>query len=187
MWEVLESRPCKRQLKRAPKEVVKQYEAWKEVVQASGLRALQLIPGYRDHALKGEWKGARSSYLTKKWRVLYVVEGDRFEVLVLEVNPMTTKRGKKVQEALRGERFTKSVVRVKLSPAEMVRLLREKNELTQSELAERTGLTQSTISNLENGRTQLGAERAKTLARALRVHPAVLLFPGWDVAKESAA
>ena len=100
---------------------------------------------------------------------------------------MTTKRGKKVQEALRGERFTKSVVRVKLSPAEMVRLLREKNELTQSELAERTGLTQSTISNLENGRTQLGAERAKTLARALRVHPAVLLFPGWDVTKEGAA
>ena len=80
---------------------------------------------------------------------------------------MTTKRGKKVQEALRDERFTKAVVRVKLSPAQMVRILREKNELTQSELAVRTGLTQSTISNLENGRTQLGAERAMTLARAL--------------------
>jgi hypothetical protein len=35
-----------------------------------------LIPGYRDHALKGEWKGARSSYLTQKWRVLYVVDWD---------------------------------------------------------------------------------------------------------------
>jgi len=46
-----------------------------------------LIPGYRDHALKGEWKGARSSYLTKKRRVLDVVEGHRFEILVLEVNP----------------------------------------------------------------------------------------------------
>ena len=91
---------------------------------------------------------------------------------------MTAKRGKKVQEALRGDRFTKSVVRVKLSPAEMVRILREKNELTQSELAERTGLTQSTISNLENGRTRLGAERAKTLARALRVHPAPGPAPG---------
>ena len=62
---------------------------------------------------------------------------------------MSTRRGKQVQEALRGERFTKSVVRVKLSPAEMVRILREKS--------------------------------------ALRVHPAVLLFPGRDVAKESAA
>jgi len=69
----------------------------------------------------------------------------------------------------------------------MVGILRKKNEFTQSELAARTGLTQSTISNIENGRTQLGAERAKTLARALRVHPAVLLFPGWDVSEESAA
>jgi len=100
---------------------------------------------------------------------------------------MSTKRGKKVQEALHGGRFTKSVVRATLTPAEMVRILREKNELTQSELAERAGLTQSTISNLENRRTELGAERAKTLARALRVHPAVLLFPGWDVSEESAA
>ena len=99
---------------------------------------------------------------------------------------MSPKRGKKVQEILQEERFTKSVVRVKLKPAEMVGILREKNELTQSELAERSGLTQSTISNLENGRTKLGAERAKILARALRVHPAVLLFPGWDVDKESA-
>lgn len=100
---------------------------------------------------------------------------------------MSTKRGKKVQEALRSGEFARSTIRVKLTPAEMVRILREKNEFTQSDLAARTGLTQSTISNIENGRTQLGAERAKTLARALRVHPAVLLFPGWDVSEESAA
>ncbi len=100
---------------------------------------------------------------------------------------MSTKRGKKLQEALRRGEFTKSVVRIKLTPAEMVRILREKNEFSQSELAERTGLTQSTISNIENARAQLGVERAKTLARALCVHPAVLLFPGWDVSKESAA
>jgi hypothetical protein len=43
---------------------------------------------------------------------------------------MSTKSAKKVQEALRGERFTKSGVRVALTPAEMVRLLREKSELT---------------------------------------------------------
>jgi transcriptional regulator with XRE-family HTH domain len=92
-----------------------------------------------------------------------------------------------VQEALAKGGFARSVIRLELTPAEMLRILREKNELTQSELAERTGLTQSTISNLENGRTRLGAERAKALARALRVHPAVLLFPGWDVSKESAA
>jgi len=39
---------------------------------------------------------------------------------------------------------------------------------------------------IENGRVNLGVERAKVLARALKCHPAVLVFPGWD-ALESAA
>ncbi|HEC28578.1 MAG TPA: transcriptional regulator, partial [Gammaproteobacteria bacterium] len=30
-------------------------------------------------------------------------------------------------------------------------------------------------------------ERAKVLARALKCHPAVLVFPGWDVNQEKAA
>ena len=64
-----------------------QYEAWKEIVEQTGPRALREIPGYRDHALKGIWKGARSSYLTKKWRVIYVAQKGRLEILVLEVNP----------------------------------------------------------------------------------------------------
>jgi len=87
MWAVLESRRCTKQLKKIPREVLRQYEAWKEVVSSSGPRALRRIPGYRDHALKGAWKGARSSSLTNKWRVLYVVERDVAHVLVLEVNP----------------------------------------------------------------------------------------------------
>lgn len=56
-------------------------------MELSGPNALRRIPGFRDHALKGEWKGARSSYLSKKWHVLHVVERDVLEVLVLEVNP----------------------------------------------------------------------------------------------------
>ena len=39
----------------------------------------------------------------------------------------------------------------------------------------------------ENGRVNLGVERAKVLARALKRHLAVLLFPGWDVPIGSAA
>ncbi|MFO7787892.1 MAG: hypothetical protein R6W87_09010 [Halospina sp.] len=34
---------------------------------------------------------------------------------------------------------------------------------------------------------RLGVDRAKVLARALRCHPAVLVFPGWNVEYESAA
>ena len=92
---------------------------------------------------------------------------------------MTTRVGKNIREALAGT-FVRSRVRVKLTPAEMVRLLREKNEFTQVELARQTKLTQATISSIESGRVKLGVERAKALARALKVHPAVLVFAGWD-------
>jgi len=54
-------------------------------------------------------------------------------------------------------------------------------------LADRTGIAQSTISAIETDRIGLGAERAKTLARALEVHPAVRLVLGWRTEDESAA
>ena len=77
--------------------------------------------------------------------------------------------------------------RVEVSVGESVRILRELQELTQSQLAELTGIPQTTISAIENGRVNLGVERAKVLARALKCHPAALVFPGWEVASESAA
>ena len=76
---------------------------------------------------------------------------------------------------------------VEVSVGESVRILRELQELSQNELAELTGIPQSTISAIENNRIQLGVERAKVLARALSCHPAVLVFPGWDIDRESAA
>ena len=76
---------------------------------------------------------------------------------------------------------------VEVSPGESVRILRELQELSQNDLSELTGIPQSTISAIENNRVRLGVERAKTLARALKCHPAVLVFPGWDVRSESAA
>ena len=77
--------------------------------------------------------------------------------------------------------------RIDVSPGESVRILRDLQELSQNELATLTGIPQSTISAIENDRVKLGVERAKVLARALRCHPAVLVFPGWDVKVESAA
>lgn len=76
---------------------------------------------------------------------------------------------------------------VVVSVGKSVRIVRELQGLTQSELARRTKIPQSTISAIENGTINLGIERAKTLAHALRCHPAVLVFPGWEVTKRSAA
>ena len=76
---------------------------------------------------------------------------------------------------------------VDVSVGESVRIIRELQELSQNQLAELTGIPQSTISAIENDRIQLGVERAKVLARAQKCHPAVLVFPGWEISQQSAA
>jgi transcriptional regulator with XRE-family HTH domain len=83
--------------------------------------------------------------------------------------------------------FRKARKTVDVSVGESVRIIRELQGLSQNELSERSGIPQSTISAIENDRVNLGVERAKIIARALRCHPAVLVFPGWDVNAESAA
>lgn len=83
--------------------------------------------------------------------------------------------------------FRRAPRMVEVSVAESVRIIRELQELSQNDLAKLTGIPQSTISAIENDRVALGVQRAKTLARALQCHPAVLVFPGWDVEKETAA
>ena len=84
-------------------------------------------------------------------------------------------------------KYRKAKKSVEVSVGESVRILRELQDMSQNDLAAATGIPQSTISAIENHRVRLGVERAKMLARALRCHPAVLVFPGWDVGQESAA
>ena len=77
--------------------------------------------------------------------------------------------------------------RIDVSVGESVRIIRELQGLSQNGLAKLSGIPQSTISAVENDRVNLGVERAKTLARVLKCHPAVLVFPGWEIRSEHAA
>jgi len=77
--------------------------------------------------------------------------------------------------------------RITVSIGESVRIIRELQGLSQNQLSELTGIPQATISAIENDRVRLGVERAKVLARALKCHPGVLVFPGWELPKEVAA
>jgi transcriptional regulator with XRE-family HTH domain len=70
--------------------------------------------------------------------------------------------------------------RAALSPGAALKALRELQGMTQNELAAASSLDQSVISAMEHERTAIGADRARKLARALRVHPAVIVFPDWD-------
>ena len=83
--------------------------------------------------------------------------------------------------------YIKAQKRTDVSVGDSVRIIRELQELSQNELSSITGIPQSTLSAIEHDKINLGVERAKVLARALKCHPAVLVFPGWDVNNEIAA
>ena len=85
------------------------------------------------------------------------------------------------------ENYEESTTREKVSVGESVRIIRELQELSQNKLSALTGIPQSTLSAIEHDKVNLGVERAKILAIALKVHPAVLVFPGWNVEKNRAA
>jgi transcriptional regulator with XRE-family HTH domain len=84
------------------------------------------------------------------------------------------------------EGYRKSKKSIEVTVGDSVRIVRELQELSQNELAKLTGIPQSTISAIENNRINLGVERAKVLATSLHCHPAVLVFPGWEL-KNAAA
>jgi transcriptional regulator with XRE-family HTH domain len=83
--------------------------------------------------------------------------------------------------------YRQARTRTSVSVGESVRIVRELQGMSQNDLAQYTGISQATISAIENDRVRLGVERAKTLARALKCHPGVLVFPGWVVPTEAAA
>lgn len=83
--------------------------------------------------------------------------------------------------------FRRARKTVDVSVGESVRIIRELQGLSQNQLSRMTRIPQSTLSAIENDRVNLGVERAKVLGRALKCHPAVLVFPGWQVDTGSAA
>jgi transcriptional regulator with XRE-family HTH domain len=85
------------------------------------------------------------------------------------------------------KQFRPTKKRITVSAGESVRIIRELQSLSQNQLAQRTGIPQATLSAIENDRVRLGVERAKVLARALKCHPAVLVFPGWEDHLQTAA
>jgi addiction module RelE/StbE family toxin len=85
MWEVWEHRRVDRQLSQLPTDLQIRYEKWKDIVTVSGPHGLKLIRGFHDEALKGKWKGHRSSRLGQQYRVIYRVEGERLVVEVVSV------------------------------------------------------------------------------------------------------
>ena len=92
MWAIYEHRKAVKQLESLPTDVLKRYEKWKDIVSTSGPDGLKQIRGFRDEALRGEWKGHRSSRLNIQYRVIYKIERDFVLVQVVNVTPHDYRR-----------------------------------------------------------------------------------------------
>lgn len=78
--------------------------------------------------------------------------------------------------------FEKAKIHNVLTPGEALKMIRELQGLSQNDLAKLTSMNQANISAIENNSRKMGRERAITFAKALHVHPAILLFPDFDIA-----
>ncbi len=67
-----------------------------------------------------------------------------------------------------------------VTTGEAIRMLRELKGWTQEELARRSGINAKNISMLENDRIDIGKRRAEQLAKAFKVHPAIIMFPEYE-------
>ena len=67
-----------------------------------------------------------------------------------------------------------------LTTGEVIKLLRELKGWTQKELAKRSGISATNISLLENERVEIGKKRAEQLAKAFKLHPAIIMFPEYE-------
>ena len=85
MWHVLEHRRAVRRIPKIPEEILKRYEKWKDIVTTSGPEGLKRIRGFNDEALRGEWKGHRSSRLGSQYRVIYRIETQNVVVKVIDI------------------------------------------------------------------------------------------------------
>ena len=92
MWRVLEHGRVNRQLAKAPREVLKRYEKWKDVATLSGPPGVRLITGFHDEALRGAWRGFRSSRLGDHWRVIYRAVSKELAYYVESITPHDYRR-----------------------------------------------------------------------------------------------
>lgn len=71
----------------------------------------------------------------------------------------------------------------KLSSGEDIRMRRELKGWTQEDLADRSGVSPTNLSLLENDRVDIGKKRALRIAKAFGVHPATIMFPEHESAE----
>ena len=77
--------------------------------------------------------------------------------------------------------FVDAKPHTKLTTGEVIKMLRDLKLWTQEELAKRSGISPTNLSALENDRVEIGKRRAEQLAKAFNIHPAIIMFPEYEM------
>ncbi len=92
MWEIQYHRQAIKRIKKLPPQILEKLDIWVEIATQDGPSGLKAFPGLNDEALSGEWKGFRSSRLSRQYRVIYSFEKDVLRVLVVDITAHDYKR-----------------------------------------------------------------------------------------------
>jgi addiction module RelE/StbE family toxin len=92
MWQVLYHRQAVKRIKKPPPQTREKLDIWVEVAIQEGPNGLKAFPGFNDEALIGDWKGFRSSRLSRQYRVIYSSDKDVLRVLVVDITAHDYKR-----------------------------------------------------------------------------------------------
>ncbi len=65
----------------------------------------------------------------------------------------------------------------KRTAGEIIRAFRKNFRITQKEMCEVIGITETNLSAIENGRREIGVDSATRIGAFLGIHPSLLLFP----------
>jgi transcriptional regulator with XRE-family HTH domain len=79
--------------------------------------------------------------------------------------------------------FIPARAHARLTTGQVIRMLRDLKSWTQEQLAQRSGISATNISLLENEKVDIGKKRAQQLARAFDVHPAIIMFPEYEASE----
>ena len=92
MWQILYHRHAVKRIKKLPPPLREKLDVWVEIATHEGPSGLKAFPGFNDEALSGDWKGFRSSRLSRQYRVIYSSDKDVLRVLVVDVTAHDYKR-----------------------------------------------------------------------------------------------
>jgi addiction module RelE/StbE family toxin len=88
-WKVLITPSAQKAMDKAPRQVLEKYAMWSRLIREWGPQSVRVhrMPGFKDHALVGNWAGFRSSYLNRQYRVIYSIAEQNRCVTIERIGP----------------------------------------------------------------------------------------------------